>query len=143
LETRRINFVKETAAMPWIQTRDILNLSKDFYKQMKQTYKELSEHSDMERMELLLAAIRRHVKYLEGQIGHFHLIDSDGSLHDDETSTHSPFGEGFVDFKNVLTVMKPTLENLEWWCVDFCFCPTTDKDAKLAIPYIKDIVDLI
>jgi hypothetical protein len=54
--------------MPWIQTRDILNLSKDFYQQMQQIYKELTERSDMQRMDLLLDAIRRHVEYLEGQI---------------------------------------------------------------------------
>lgn len=54
--------------MPWIQTRDILNLSKDFYKQMQKVYEELTERRDMRRVELLLAAIRRHVEYLEGQI---------------------------------------------------------------------------
>jgi len=54
--------------MPWIQTRDILDLSMDFYQQMQQIYKELTERSDMQRMELLLAAIRRHVEYIEGQI---------------------------------------------------------------------------
>jgi sugar phosphate isomerase/epimerase len=93
--------------------------------------------------ETLSGGVAEYASFLEGHIGHFHLIDSDGTLHDDETSTHSPFGEGYVDFKDVLTVMKPTLENLEWWCVDFCFCPTTDKDAKLAIPYIKNIVEQI
>jgi len=54
--------------MSWIQTRDILNLSKDFYQQMQQIYQELTERSDMQRMELLLSAIRRHVEYIEGQI---------------------------------------------------------------------------
>jgi hypothetical protein len=54
--------------MPWIQTRDILNLSKDFYQQMQQIYEELVECSDERRMELLLSAIRRHVEYLERQI---------------------------------------------------------------------------
>ena len=52
-----------------------------------------------------------------------------------------PFGEGHVNFEDVLKVMKPTLENLEWWCVDFCFCPTTDKDAKLALPFINTLVE--
>jgi hypothetical protein len=54
--------------MPWIQTRDILNRSMDFFKQMQQIYKELTERNDVQRMELLLAAIHRHVEYLEGQI---------------------------------------------------------------------------
>jgi sugar phosphate isomerase/epimerase len=91
--------------------------------------------------ETLPGGVSEYATFLDEHIGHFHLIDSDGSLHDDETSTHSPFGEGNIDFEDVLTVMKPTLEKLEWWCVDFCFCPTTEKDAKLAIPFIKNIVD--
>jgi hypothetical protein len=54
--------------MPWIQTRDILNLSMDFYKQMRRIYEELVERSDEQRMKLLLAAVRRHVEYLDQQI---------------------------------------------------------------------------
>jgi sugar phosphate isomerase/epimerase len=91
--------------------------------------------------ETLSGGVSEYATFLDKHIGHFHLIDSDGSLHDDETSTHSPFGEGNIDFEDVLKVMKPTLEKLEWWCVDFCFCPTTEKDAKLAIPFIKNIVE--
>jgi hypothetical protein len=30
---------------------------------------------------------------LQGKINHIQLIDSDGTLHDNETSTHTPFGE--------------------------------------------------
>ena len=93
--------------------------------------------------EIFNGGVSEYASFLEGHIGHFHLIDSDGSLHDDETSTHSPFGEGNVNFKEVLSVMKPTLEELEWWCVDFCFCPTTEKDAKLALPFIKNLVEQI
>ena len=50
--------------MQWIQTRDILNLSRDFYRQMQQIYNELVERSDQQRMEILLATIGRHVEYL-------------------------------------------------------------------------------
>lgn len=90
--------------------------------------------------ETLSGGVAEYAKLLEGQIGHFHLIDSDGTLHDDETSTHTPFGEGYIDFEEVLTALKPSLENLEWWCVDFCFCPTTEVDGKKAIPFIKNLV---
>jgi len=90
--------------------------------------------------EVLTGGVAEYASFLEGQIGHFHLIDSDGTLHNDETSTHTPFGEGHVNFEDVLAVMKPTLDKLDWWCVDFCFCPTTEKDAKLAIPFIKNLV---
>ena len=60
---------------------------------------------------------------LAKHIGHFHVIDSDGSLHHEETSTHTPFGEGYIDFKAVVTAMAPILEPLDWWCVDFAFAP--------------------
>ncbi|MHC4130466.1 MAG: sugar phosphate isomerase/epimerase family protein [Planctomycetota bacterium] len=80
-------------------------------------------------------------KLLENDIGHFHLIDSDGTLHGDETSTHAPFGQGFIDFKEVFSSMEPVLDRLEWWTVDFCFCPTTDKDAKDAVGFIKNVIN--
>jgi sugar phosphate isomerase/epimerase len=80
---------------------------------------------------------------LEKHIGHFHLIDSDGSLHNDETSTHTPFGQGYINFKDVLRNMEPALKILEWWTVDFCFCPTTEKDAKDAVPFIKNVISEI
>ncbi|MGH9433812.1 MAG: sugar phosphate isomerase/epimerase family protein, partial [Terriglobia bacterium] len=34
---------------------------------------------------------------LRGKIGHVHLIDADGTLHNNETSTHAPFGKGVLD----------------------------------------------
>jgi sugar phosphate isomerase/epimerase len=80
---------------------------------------------------------------LENNIGHFHLIDSDGTLHGDETSTHAPFGQGFINFKEVFNSMEPVLDRLEWWTVDFCFCPTTDKDAKDAVGFIKNVINEI
>jgi sugar phosphate isomerase/epimerase len=91
-------------------------------------------------IEVLAGGVSEYSRFLDAHIGHFHLIDSDGTLHDDETSTHTPFGEGHVNFEDVLKVMKSTLEKLEWWCVDFCFCRTTEKNAKLAIPFIQNIV---
>ena len=91
--------------------------------------------------EILPGGIIEYAQMLDGLIGHFHLIDSDGTLHDDETSTHSPFGDGFIDFNAFLTEMKEMVEPFEWWCFDFCFCPTTEADAPKAIPYIKNIIN--
>ena len=90
--------------------------------------------------ETLAGGVAEYAKFLEGQIGHLHLIDSDGTLHHDETSTHSPFGKGHVDFKEVLTALEPSIENFEWWCVDFCFCPTSEQDGKDAVPFLKKII---
>ena len=58
--------------MPWIQTRDILNLSRDFYRQMHRIYDELTDHNDLQRMEIFLSAICRHVEYLEKEIRWWH-----------------------------------------------------------------------
>lgn len=54
--------------MPCIRTRDILNLSKDFYKQMRLIYEELNDQIDIRRIETFLDAIRRHVGDLEEEI---------------------------------------------------------------------------
>jgi hypothetical protein len=43
----------------------------------------------------------------------------------------------------VLRNMEPALDILEWWTVDFCFCPTTEKDAKDAVPFIKNVISEI
>ncbi len=93
--------------------------------------------------EILTGGITEYARLLEGQIGHFHLIDSDGTLHNDETSTHAPFGEGFIDFQSFLTATKDLFEPFDWWCFDFCFCPTTETDAPKAIDFVKNIVNKI
>jgi sugar phosphate isomerase/epimerase len=93
--------------------------------------------------ELLPGGLIEYARMLKDHIGHFHLIDSDGTLHDDETSTHTPFGEGYINFEEVLGEMKSVLEKLEWWCVDFCFCPTTEEDGKKAVPFIKNVIEKV
>jgi sugar phosphate isomerase/epimerase len=90
--------------------------------------------------ETLAGGVVEYGQMLATHIGHFHVIDSDGSLHHEETSTHTPFGEGRIDFKAVVTALAPILEPLDWWCVDFCFCPTTDVDARKAIPFLKSLI---
>ena len=58
---------------------------------------------------------------LRGKINHIHLIDSDGTLHDDETSTHSPFGEGDIDFDALLPELNRSGVKHDWWTIDLCF----------------------
>ena len=52
-------------------------------------------------------------RQLKGQIGHFHLIDSDNTLHGDETSTHAPFGDGVLDFDAIIPVIMDE-NRLRW-----------------------------
>jgi len=60
---------------------------------------------------------------LRGKIGHIHLIDSDGTLHDDETSTHAPFGDGVLDFDALLPELNQSGCPSDWWTIDLCFWP--------------------
>lgn len=80
---------------------------------------------------------------LSGHIGHVHFIDSDGSLHDNETSAHIPFGEGVIDFDEALATLNGDLAPLEWWCFDFCFCPTTERDGRRAIPFMRELAGTV
>ena len=63
------------------------------------------------------------IQMLKGKIGHIHLIDSDGTLHNDETSTHRPFGEGLLDFDAIMPALNQSGCNSPWWAIDLCFWP--------------------
>lgn len=97
----------------------------------------------VDEKETLAGGVTEFAKKLKDHIGHFHLIDSDGTLHDEETSTHSPFGSGHIDFVELITSIKNEVEPLPWWCFDFCFCSTTEVDAKKAIPFVEHVISLI
>lgn len=89
--------------------------------------------------ELLPNGVVEYAELLKPYIGHLHLIDSDGSLHDDETSDHLPFGDGRIDFPSVIAALEPVATALPWWTVDFCFCPTTERDARTAVPFVRSL----
>ena len=81
-------------------------------------------------------------RQLKGQIGHFHLIDSDNTLHGDETSTHAPFGDGVLDFDAIIPViMDETGYDGEWFSIDLCFWPNawdvTEDAKKFLTPYLE------
>ncbi len=60
---------------------------------------------------------------LRGKINHIHIIDSDGTLHHDETSTHAPFGDGILDFDALLPELNRNTLPHDWWTIDLCFWP--------------------
>ncbi len=72
--------------------------------------------------ETLSGGIPELLKKLEGRIGAVHLIDSDGTLYGDETSTHRPFGEGLVNFERIAPQLM-AIKGVDWWCIDMCFWP--------------------
>ncbi|MCI0456399.1 MAG: sugar phosphate isomerase/epimerase [Gemmataceae bacterium] len=60
---------------------------------------------------------------LKGKITHVHLIDSDGSLNEHNTSTHNPFGTGKLNFDQLMPALNQCGVPHDWWCVDLCFWP--------------------
>jgi sugar phosphate isomerase/epimerase len=60
---------------------------------------------------------------LKGKITHIHLIDSDGSLNEHNTSTHNPFGTGKLNFDQLMPELNNAGVPNDWWCVDLCFWP--------------------
>lgn len=91
--------------------------------------------------ELLTGGVVEYAELIKPYLGHIHLIDSDGSLHDNETSGHLPFGDGVVDFPPVIAALQPEASDLPWWTVDFCFCPTTERDGRVAVPFVRSLID--
>jgi sugar phosphate isomerase/epimerase len=84
-----------------------------------------------------------YIRLLSGRINHIHLIDSDNTCHkdakgDDETSTHFPFGEGVIDFDEVLPeLVRAARLPHDWWTIDLCFWP----DAWAATAKCKTALD--
>jgi sugar phosphate isomerase/epimerase len=74
---------------------------------------------------------------LRNKIGHIHVIDSDGTLHDNETSTHTPIGDGGIDFMNILPELNRNVDLFGWWTLDLCFWP----DAWEVTDYCKRKLD--
>ena len=85
----------------------------------------------------LEGGILEFIKMLSGKIGFVHVIDSDGTLNNDNTSTHSPFGEGFLDFDEIIPALLDAGYTGEWWAIDLCECP----DAWEATAGCKKAVD--
>jgi sugar phosphate isomerase/epimerase len=74
---------------------------------------------------------------LKGKIGRVHIIDSDGTLHDNHTSTHPPFGKGELDFDQLMPAIVDAGCPDDWWTIDLCFWP----DAWVATAECKKFVD--
>jgi len=76
---------------------------------------------------------------LRGKINHLHLIDSDGTLHGDETSTHAPFGDGLLDFDTLIPELNQSGVKHDWWTIDLCFWP----DAWVVTEKCKKAIDIL
>jgi len=74
---------------------------------------------------------------LRGKIGHIHLIDSDGTLHNGETSTHAPFGQGVLDFDRLIPQVLGSGCPSPWWTIDLCFWPDAWEVTSEAKTYLE------
>jgi sugar phosphate isomerase/epimerase len=73
---------------------------------------------------------------LRGKVGHWHLIDSDGTLHNNETSTHAPFGQGVLSFDALIPAMLQSGCPSKWWTIDLCFWPDAWQVTAQARDYL-------
>jgi sugar phosphate isomerase/epimerase len=89
--------------------------------------------------ETLTGGVPEFLKKLEGRIGAIHLSDSNGDLHNEQTSMHVPFEEGYIDFR----LLAPQLleARVEWWCVDLCFWPGSWELIESSREFVLDLLN--
>ena len=76
----------------------------------------------------LSGGITEFIEMLKDKIGLVHVIDSDGSLNDQGTSTHNPFGTGKIDFDEVIpALLNKANYKSDWWAIDLCEWPDAWK----------------
>ena len=89
--------------------------------------------------EKLHGGVKEFLNMLSWRIGSIHVIDSDGTLHGDETSTHCPFGEGVIDFKSLAPELK-SVPDIDWWCIDLCFCTDSWSQIEPSLKYVRKLL---
>jgi sugar phosphate isomerase/epimerase len=60
---------------------------------------------------------------LKGKIAHLHLADSDGTLNAHGRSVRVPFGQGVLNFDQLMPELLTCGVPNDWWCVDIGFVP--------------------
>lgn len=91
------------------------------------------------KKETVPGGVAEFLRMLKGRIGAIHLIDSDGTLHGDETSTHRPFGEGYVKFESLAPKLLE-VPGIDWWCVDLCFWPNSWELVEPSLKFVKSLL---
>lgn len=86
----------------------------------------------------LKGGIAEYCEMLDGLIGVVHVIDSDGTLNSQNTSTHAPFGLGVINFNEVIPALLDKAHyTTDWWSIDLCEW----GDAWESTAMCKDFVD--
>lgn len=76
----------------------------------------------------------------QGKIGHIHLVDSDGTLHEQETSTHVPLGSGLLNFDTLIPVLNDAGCRDDWWVIDLCFWPKAIDVTAESKKYLDNLI---
>ena len=90
--------------------------------------------------EILPKGVVQFAHMLTGKIGHIHLIDSDGTLHDGDTSTHAPLGTGVLDFDEIIPAILDAGYNDEWWPIDLCFWPKALEATEGCKTFLDELI---
>jgi sugar phosphate isomerase/epimerase len=91
--------------------------------------------------EILPGGVNEFATMCKGKIGHVHLVDSDGTLQDGETSTHVPLGAGRLDFDIVIPALNEAGCNDDWWVIDLSFWPKALEVAAENKKYLDRLID--
>lgn len=77
---------------------------------------------------------------LSGHVGAVHVIDSDGTLCPIKTSTHAPFGTGYVDFAGLGPALLAASDT-PYWTVDMAFWAGAWEMLEPSRIYVKRWLD--
>lgn len=95
----------------------------------------------MGEKEVLPGGVVQFAHMLTGKIGHIHLIDSDETLHNDDTSTHAPLGTGVLDFDRIIPAILESGYDGEWWPIDLCFWANALEVTKGNKEYLDKLIN--
>lgn len=71
------------------------------------------------------------------RIGLVHVIDSDGTLNETGTSTHAPFGDGNINFDEVIPAfLHEANYKGDWWAIDLCEWPNAWEVAEDCFKFV-------
>jgi sugar phosphate isomerase/epimerase len=87
-----------------------------------------------------IANVAALVRAFGSRIGTVHLIDSDNTLHHEETSTHAPFGTGVLNFDAIVTALQEVGYRGQWWTIDLCFWPTAWDIVGESHHFVNDLL---
>ncbi|MGH9668041.1 MAG: sugar phosphate isomerase/epimerase family protein, partial [Bryobacteraceae bacterium] len=56
------------------------------------------------------------------------------------TSTHRPFGEGYIDFQSLAPQLL-AVPAIEWWCIDLCFWAGSWELVESSREFVRNLLN--